>query len=105
MSMMMFLFLAAVMPLREAEAFTISSIPIRHRHRHRHMRPSVALNVALDPRTLGLNGLDHNLNEFNHNLNNLNNLNPLDQQLSQKDEFPLPHSTNPYIILGIRHTP
>eukprot|EP01083_Nonionella_stella_P096068 269897_1 len=95
MSMMMFLFLTAVMPLREAEAFTISSIPIR--------QPSVALNVAMDPRTLGLNGLD-NLNEFNLNLNNLNPLD-LNQQLSQKDEFPLPHSTNPYIILGIRHTP
>eukprot|EP01083_Nonionella_stella_P270088 914262_1 len=105
MSMMMFLFLAAVISLREAEAFTISSIPIRHRHRHRHrhMRPSVALNVAMDPRTLGLND-NLNLNEFNHNLNNLNQLDH-NQQLSQKDEFPLPHSTNPYIILGIRHTP
>eukprot|EP01083_Nonionella_stella_P173120 596228_1 len=93
------------MSLRKADAFTISSIPIRQNHRH--MRPSVALNVAMDPRTLGLNGLNDDLNH-NLNLNEfnpLNNLNQLDQQLSQKDEFPLPHSTNPYIILGIRHTP
>mmetsp|Transcript_9365 Transcript_9365/g.13543 ORF Transcript_9365/g.13543 Transcript_9365/m.13543 type:complete len:233 (-) Transcript_9365:304-1002(-) len=104
---MMFLFLAVTslsLSLSLTEAFTISSIPThrstQHTSTHAHTlmttssrQPSLALNVAssIDPysRTLSL---EHE-QEQEHEL------------LEQKYQFPLPLSTNPYIILGIRHTP
>jgi len=107
---MMFLFLAVTslsLSLSLTEAFTISSIPThrstQHTSTHAHTlmtissrQPSLALNVAIDPSTLGLglDGLGLGLEqEQEHEL------------LEQKYQFPLPLSTNPYIILGIRHTP
>merc|ERR1719491_2702299 len=84
-----------MLSLSLTEAFIISSIPT-HNKSIQHTRsthaqtlmtmtirqPSLALNVAIDP-----------YSEL------------LEQELEQKDLIPLPHSTNPYIILGIRHTP
>mmetsp|Transcript_8923 Transcript_8923/g.13398 ORF Transcript_8923/g.13398 Transcript_8923/m.13398 type:complete len:224 (+) Transcript_8923:281-952(+) len=93
-----------MLSLSLTEAFIISSIPthrsLQHPSTNAHTlttmtirQPSLALNVAssIDPysRTLSL---EHE-QEQEHEL------------LEQKYQFPLPLSTNPYIILGIRHTP
>mmetsp|Transcript_9366 Transcript_9366/g.13545 ORF Transcript_9366/g.13545 Transcript_9366/m.13545 type:complete len:232 (-) Transcript_9366:304-999(-) len=94
---MMFLFLGVMslsLSLSLTEAFIISSIPTHTMMTTMTSRqPSLALNVAssIDPysRTLSL---EHE-QEQEHEL------------LEQKYQFPLPLSTNPYIILGIRHTP
>jgi len=109
---MMFLFLAVTslsLSLSLTEAFTISSIPThrstQHTSTHAHTlmttssrQPSLALNVAIDPSALGLglDGLGLGLEQEQEQEHEL---------LEQKYQFPLPLSTNPYIILGIRHTP